>query len=94
MNLFKRLEDLNKVIGIRELEQSIIPSLTELSNDKNWRIKLSVLEQFPILASQLGEDFFNQKLNPICINWLTDSIFMIREAAIENIVKITNVYGH
>ena len=50
LNLFKRLEDLNKVIGIKELEQSIIPSLTELSNDKNWRIKLSVLEQFPVLA--------------------------------------------
>ena len=88
------MEDLNKVIGIKELEQSIIPSLTELSNDKNWRIKLSVLEQFPVLAGQLGEEFFNQKLNPICITWLTDSIFMIREAAIENLVKITQVYGH
>ena len=44
LNLFKRLEDMNKVIGIENLAQSIIPALTELSQDKNWRIKLSVVE--------------------------------------------------
>ena len=31
LNLFKRLEDLNQVIGIENLSQSIIPALTELS---------------------------------------------------------------
>jgi serine/threonine-protein phosphatase 2A regulatory subunit A len=50
LNLFKRLEDLNQVIGIENLSQSIIPALTELSQDKNWRIKLTVVEQFPILS--------------------------------------------
>jgi serine/threonine-protein phosphatase 2A regulatory subunit A len=39
-----RLEDMNSVIGIENLSQSIIPALTELSQDKNWRIKLSVVE--------------------------------------------------
>ena len=72
LNLFKRLHDLNEVIGIEELQQSIIPSLTELSQDKNWRIKLSVIEQFPVLARQLGEQFFTDKLNPICVSWLKD----------------------
>ena len=50
LNLFKRLEDLNQVIGIENLQESIIPSLTDLSQDKNWRIKLSVVQQFPVLA--------------------------------------------
>ena len=94
LNLFKRLEDLNKVIGIEELQQSIIPSLTELSHDKSWRIKLSVVKQMPVLATQLGEDFFVEKLNPICVNWLTDSIFTIREAAVTNLKEITVVFGH
>lgn len=39
LSLFKRLEDLNQVIGISDLQQSIIPSLAELSSDKNWRTK-------------------------------------------------------
>lgn len=93
LNLFKRLEDLNKVLGIENLSQSIIPALTELSQDKNWRIKLSVVEQFPILARQLGEAFFNEKLAPICITWLSDNIFSIREAAINNLRALTEIFG-
>ena len=40
LNLFKRLEDLNSVIGIEELQTSLIPSLEELSKEKNWRLKI------------------------------------------------------
>jgi serine/threonine-protein phosphatase 2A regulatory subunit A len=54
---------------------------------------LSVVQQFPILAKQLGEQFFNDKLNPICITWLNDSIFSIREAAINNLKSLTEIFG-
>jgi serine/threonine-protein phosphatase 2A regulatory subunit A len=50
LNLFKRLDDLNTVIGIEELQTSLIPSLEELAKEKNWRLKISVIEQFPMLA--------------------------------------------
>lgn len=82
------------MIGIEELQQSIIPSLSELSQDKNWRIKLSVVEQFPVLARQLGEQFFNEKLNPICLTWLKDTIFTIREASLNNFKQLTINYGN
>lgn len=55
LNLFKHLEDLNQVIGIAELQQSIVPSLEELAKEKSWRMKTSVIQQFPMLARQLGE---------------------------------------
>lgn len=50
LNLFTRLEDLNSVIGIEELQTSLIPSLEELSKEKNWRLKIQVINQFPMLA--------------------------------------------
>ena len=50
LNLFKKIEHLNQVIGLENLQQSIVPALKDLSEDKNWRIKLSVVEQFPALA--------------------------------------------
>ena len=81
------------MIGIENLQESIIPSLTDLSQDKNWRIKLSVVQQFPILARQIGEQFYNDKLNVISSNWLRDSIFTIREAAIENFKELTKIFG-
>lgn len=82
LNLFKRLEDLNRVIGLENLQQSIVPALKDLSEDKNWRIKLSVVEQYPALAQQLGESFFTDKLLPICLKWLYDTVYSIRMAAI------------
>ena len=51
------------------------------------------MKQFPILANQLGEQFYNEKLNPISQSWLQDSIFTIREAAIENFKELTKIFG-
>ena len=50
LGLFKRLDDLNQVIGIENLSQSIVPALEELGSDKNWRVKLTVIDIFPVLA--------------------------------------------
>lgn len=46
-----------------------------------------------MLSRQLGEAFFNEKLAPICLEWLKDSIFTIRESAIENIKQLTIIFG-
>lgn len=51
------------------------------------------MQQFPVLARQLGEQFYNDKLNPISQAWLQDSIFTIREAAIENFKELAKIFG-
>lgn len=40
LKLFSRLDDLNSVISIEELQLSLIPSLEELAIEKNWRLKM------------------------------------------------------
>lgn len=45
------------------------------------------------MARQLGENFFNEKLNPICLNWLKDPVFTIREAAINNVKQLIIIFG-
>jgi len=64
-----------------------------LSEDKNWRIKLSVVEQYQTLAVQLGEPFFTEKLVPMCLTWLSDSVYSIRVAAINNLRELTKIFG-
>ena len=93
MNLFKRLEDLNKVISLETLEQRCVPALKDLSEDKKWRIKLSVVEQYPALAKQLGEQFFTDKLLGISLTWLNDCVYSIRIAAIENLKELSKIFG-
>lgn len=45
------------------------------------------------MAQQLGVDFFNEKLSALCLSWLNDCVFSIREAATINLKNIATVFG-
>lgn len=84
---------MNEVIGIELLSQSLLPAIVELAEDKQWRVRLAIIENIPLLASQLGKEFFDEKLGVLCMSWLGDPVFSIREAATENLRKLTEVFG-
>lgn len=65
----------------------------QLAEDKQWRVRLAIIEYIPLLASQLGVEFFDDKLSSLCMGWLGDSVFSIREAATKNLRKLTEVFG-
>ena len=65
----------------------------ELSEDKQWRIRLAIIEYIPLLAKQFGPDFFEEKLLDLCMSWLRDLVFSIREAATINLKKLAEVFG-
>ena len=81
------------VIGIDPLSQSLLPAIVQLAEDKQWRVRLAIIEYIPLLASQLGVNFFNEKLSNLCMSWLGDTVFSIREAATTNLKKLTEVFG-
>ena len=81
------------VIGIELLSQSLLPAVYELSGDKQWRVRLAIIEYIPLLAKQLGVGFFDQKLGNLCMSWLCDPVYSIREAAATNLKKLTDVFG-
>lgn len=57
------------------------------------RIRLAIIQQIPLLAKQLGKDFFTDKLSSICVNWLGDDIATIRDAATMNLKELTALFG-
>lgn len=81
------------MIGIDLLSQSLFPAIVQLAEDKQWRVRLAIIEYIPLLASQLGVDFFNEKLSNLCMSWLGDTVFSIRHAATVNLRKLTEVFG-
>jgi len=81
------------VIGIELLSQSLLPAIVQLAEDKQWRVRLAIIEYIPLLAKQLGVDFFDEKLGNLCMSWLGDTVFSIREAATQNLKKLTEVFG-
>ncbi|KAH0678136.1 hypothetical protein KY284_019221 [Solanum tuberosum] len=57
-----------QVIGIDLLSQSLLPAIVELAEDRHWRVRLAIIEYTPLLASQLGVGFFNDKLGTLCMS--------------------------
>lgn len=64
-----------QVIGIDLLYQSLLPAIFELAEDRHWRVRLAIIEYIPLLASQLGVDFFDDKLGALCMQWLEDKVY-------------------
>uniref|UniRef100_A0A803NCD1 Phosphatase PP2A regulatory subunit A/Splicing factor 3B subunit 1-like HEAT repeat domain-containing protein n=1 Tax=Chenopodium quinoa TaxID=63459 RepID=A0A803NCD1_CHEQI len=62
------------VIGIDLLSQSLLPAIVELAEDRHWRVRLAIIEYIPLLASQLGVGFFDEKLGALCMQWLNDKV--------------------
>jgi serine/threonine-protein phosphatase 2A regulatory subunit A len=81
------------VIGVDRLSQAILPAVMELSEDKQWRVRQAIIEYIPLIATQLGVQFFDDQLGALCMTWLGDTVFSIREAATINLKKLTDVFG-
>ncbi len=53
----------------------------------------AIIEYMPLLAGQLGVEFFDDKLNALCMTWLIDHVYAIREAATNNLKKLVEQFG-
>ncbi|KPI36779.1 Protein phosphatase PP2A regulatory subunit A [Cyphellophora attinorum] len=93
LHIISKLELVNDVIGIDLLSQSLLPAIVQLAEDKQWRVRLAIIEYIPLLAKQLGVKFFDDQLSILCMGWLGDTVFSIREAATTNLKKLTEVFG-
>lgn len=84
---------MNEVIGIQQLSQSLLPAIVELAEDSKWRVRLAIIQYMPLLAGQLGVEFFDEKLNTLCMTWLMDQVYAIREAATLNLKRLVEKFG-
>ena len=53
LNIISTLDVVNKVIGIGQLTETLLPAILELAEDKKWRVRLAIIEYMPLLAEQL-----------------------------------------
>lgn len=93
LNIISKIELVNNVIGIERLSQALLPAIMELAEDKQWRIRQAIIDYIPLLAKQLGVSFFDDELSKLCMSWLGDPVYSIREAATVNFRRLTEVFG-
>jgi serine/threonine-protein phosphatase 2A regulatory subunit A len=75
------------------LSKTLLPAISELTTHKSWRVKVQVFREFPSLAKQLGEIFFNKELLPTMLGGLSDPVYAIREAAMQSCAEIAVWFG-
>lgn len=81
------------MIGVDLLAHSLLPAIVELAGDKHWRVRRAIIEYIPLLAAQLGINFFDEKLDGLCIQWLSDQVASIRDAAAVNLRCLITQFG-
>lgn len=42
--------------------------------DQKWRIRAAIIGHMPLLAKQMGTQFFEEKLSDLCMDWLGDTV--------------------
>ena len=93
LNLIGALPAVNALLGVELLATALLPAIEELAEDRQWRVRLAVVDCMPPLAAQLGVAFFEEKLCAMCVRWLQDCVYTIRESAIANVRKLTELFG-
>jgi serine/threonine-protein phosphatase 2A regulatory subunit A len=90
VSLIENMHSLIEIVkgNTTAIEEKILPALTTLSGDKTWRIRLAIVNFMPKLAPMIGCDLFTIKLQQVLINLLMDSVFTIREAAADSLIKL------
>lgn len=76
LNVISKLDAVHRVVGVKLLSQSLLPAILELSEDKQWRVRLAIVDFMPLLARQLGVDVFNAELAALCFRWLSDGFVL------------------
>ena len=83
INLSKN-SDLNNINNF--ITDKIIPSIIEISQNKSWRIRHKIINIIPNFVNQKN---FMKDIFPICLNYLTDHVFDIRN---EGSKLLCNIY--
>ena len=90
INLINNLSQLSNIVETNIILEKIIPSIVEIAQNKSWRIRNKIINIIPFLTTTLfDQQIFMKNILPICLDYLTDHVFAIREAGCK---LITNIY--
>jgi len=69
MNAHKCKEEPNQQTNkfYKQEKKYIAPEIAQLAEDPQWRVRLAIVQQMPLLAKTLGSQQFEEKLTPTCL---------------------------
>lgn len=92
MVLIKKLDKLHEVIKVDSLVAGIIPSLVEISNNSDWRIRNEIAETLPVFVRIVSRKAFLDNFMPIYMKWLTDPVYIIRQNICKKLRRLYDIF--
>lgn len=92
MVLLKKMDKLHEVVKIDSLVQGIIPSLVEISDNSDWRIRNEIAETLPVFARIVSRKLFLDNFMPLYMKWLTDPVYIIRQNICKKIRHLYEIF--
>ena len=77
INIIQNIAELSQTIDLNNFIEKIIPSIISIAQNKSWRLRNKIINIIPSLVNQ---NFFMNDIFPICLNYLTDHVYAIRES--------------
>ena len=77
INIIQNIAELSQTMDLNNFIEKIIPSIISIAQNKSWRLRTKIINIIPSLVNQ---NFFMNDIFPICLNYLTDHVYAIRES--------------
>nr|KAF6276440.1 protein phosphatase 2 scaffold subunit Aalpha [Pipistrellus kuhlii] len=89
---------LSPILGKDNTIEHLLPLFLAQLKDECPEVRLNIISNLDCVNEvigirQLGVEFFDEKLNSLCMAWLVDHVYAIREAATSNLKKLVEKFG-
>ncbi|RHY41816.1 hypothetical protein DYB34_009240 [Aphanomyces astaci] len=91
LNVLKRMDNISPWMS--SYESTLLPAITDLSKDLQWRVREAVILALPSLVTTLGAAYFQQHLLDMFLNAFQDMVSEVRLSTTKILRDILDVVG-
>ncbi|CAK4081777.1 unnamed protein product [Aphanomyces euteiches] len=91
LNVLKRMDAISPWMS--SYEATLLPAITDLSKDLQWRVREAVILALPSLVTTLGSSYFQQHLLDMFLNAFQDMVSEVRLSTTKILRDILDVVG-
>lgn len=83
LNVCSGMTKVSAIIGAEILTPAFLSTLTNMTKDAQWRVRMAVFELIGELSLQFGKDVFTKHLESIFLTYMSNTAASVREMGIK-----------
>src|SRR5690242_4675730 len=92
MNVVSGMSKVASVIGAEILNPQFLTTISNMTKDAQWRVRMGVFELVGDLSKMFGKDVFVKHLESIFLTYLTNTAASVRDMGIKKSREIAEKY--